>query len=341
MSKRNMLTDLARVSDVSVSTVDRVLKSRARVSESKMRRILSNARKLGYTQFDNVHTHDHLRVAVLIDESTRFPAYHIADGFNNANPFTASREICFTVYCCGKESIKQHLTDMILGTVMYNAVIIISAQDIEICSKLGQVSKKVPVLTMFSDLPSSHRQAYLGVDNRALGWALGEKLKGDLSLCSPEIYIVPGQINLISDEQQEMGFRSFVRKHLNGYYIRDMDNKDLNQILKDEGNSQFLGAIRDNVKIIFVTGCYLFSLIKSSQNHTPDEELSSGTHFAENIFNTNRYHASFSNTLNEIIERAMVLITFMDVGPRIQYSEYNYLPFNLEKLAIHPASYIT
>ena len=336
MCKKNMLTDLARVSDVSVSTVDRVLKSRARVSASKMRRILSNAWKLGYTQFEDVHTDDHLRVAVLIDESTRFPAYHIADGFNNANPFTASREICFTVYCCSKESIKQHLSAMILGTVMFNAVVIISAQDIEICSKLGQLSKKVPVLTMFSDLPSSHRQAYIGVDNRALGWALGEKLKGDLSFCSPEIYIVPGQINLISDEQQEMGFRSFVRKNFNGDFIKDMDRKDLNQILKYDGSSIFSEEIRDNVKIIFVTGCYLFSLNKSTQNLTPNEELSARSHSREDIFSINRYHASFSNTLNEIIERAMVLITYMDVGPRLSYNEYNYLPFNFDKFIVQP-----
>lgn len=339
MSKRNMLTDLARLSDVSVSTVDRVLKSRARVSASKTRRILSNAWKFGFTQFADVHTHDHLRVAVLIDDSTRFPAYHIANGFNIANPFTAGKEICFTVYCCSRVSIKQHLTEMITGTAVFNAVIIISAQDIEICSKLGQVSKKIPVLTMFSDLPSSHRQAYLGIDNRALGWSLAEKLKSDLSYYSPEIYILPGQINLISDEQQEMGFRAFIRKHLNGDFIRDIHKKELIKIIKGE-ISLNPELTRDNDRVIFLAGDSLFLFDSLTESETCEHGQVNNTPSAVNSFNVNRYNASFCNTLHEIIERAMVLITYMGVGPRLRYNEYNYLPFHLEKHTDQSESFI-
>ncbi|MBK0127591.1 LacI family DNA-binding transcriptional regulator [Pantoea sp. S61] len=339
MPKRNMLTDLARLSDVSVSTVDRVLKNRANVSASKTRRILSNAWKFGFTQFADVHTHDHLQVVVLIDVSTRFPAYHIAGGFNNANPFTADKEICFTVYCCSKDSIKQHLTEIITGTAVFNAIIIISAQDIEICSKLAKVSNKIQVLTMFSDLPSSHRQAYIGIDNRDLGWALAEKLKSDLSYCSPEIYIVPGQINLISDEQQEMGFRAFIRKHLNGEFIRDIHKTELSLFFKGE---KFLNPqlTRDNDRIIFLTGNCLFLLGGLTESETCHNGQVINNPTAENSFNVNRYHASFSNTLNEIIERAMVLITFMDVGPRLRYKEFNYLPFHLEKHTEHSDSFM-
>lgn len=339
MSKRNSLTDLARLSDVSVSTVDRVLKGRARVSASKTRRILSNAWKLGFTQFADVHTHDHLRVVVLIDDSVRFPAYHIANGFNDANPFTAGKEICFTIYCCSRESIKQHLTEVITGVAVFNAVIIISAQEIEICSRLGQVSKKIPVLTMFSDLPSSHRQAYLGIDNRTLGWSLAEKLKGDMTFCSPEIYIVPGQINLISDEQQEMGFRAFIRKHLNGEFIRDTHKKELDDILKGESSIN-PDLTRDNDKIVFLTGDCLYLLNNLTDRGICNKVQKINTPSAENPFNVNRYHASFSNTLHEIIERAMVLITYMDVGPRIRYKEYNYLPFHLERHTEQPDLFI-
>lgn len=339
MPKRNMLTELARLSDVSVSTVDRVLKSRAKVSASKMRRILRNAWKLGFAEFADVHTHDHLQVLVLIDNSTRFPAYHIADGFNNANPFTAVKEILFTVYCCSKDSIKQHLTGIINDNAFFNAVIIISSQDIEICSKLGQVSKKIPVLTMFSDLPSSNRQAYLGIDNRALGWSLAEKLKSDLPYCSSDIYIVPGHINLISDEQQEMGFRAFVRKHLNSEYIRDINIKESNAILKREKTLNF-ETTRDNAIIIFLVGKKIYSMSKKTEHESCHIGQVRNTPASINLINVNRYHASFSNSLHEIIERAMVLITFMEVGPRLRYNEFNYLPFNVEKHVMQPDSFI-
>src|SRR5690606_12179705 len=77
-----------------------------------------------------------------------------------------------------------------------------------ITAALKEVSRKVPVVTIASDLPASGRLAYVGSDNRVAGRVAGELMGRFLGPQGGQVMVVTGMHDYIGHEERESGFRA-------------------------------------------------------------------------------------------------------------------------------------
>lgn len=92
---------------------------------------------------------------------------------------------------------------------------ILKAPDVpEIAAAIDRLTaRRIPVITVVTDVPASTRIAYVGMDNRAAG-ATAAYLVGQIVGKRSGAYLVVTSGELFrGEEEREMGFRSEIRRH--------------------------------------------------------------------------------------------------------------------------------
>ena len=88
----------------------------------------------------------------------------------------------------------------------------ICPDDPRLSDALRLISKRIPIVTLITDLPNSGRIAYVGPDNRQTGRVAGELMGRFLGPSGGEILLVLGMHRMIGHEEREIGFRSVLRE---------------------------------------------------------------------------------------------------------------------------------
>ncbi len=92
--------------------------------------------------------------------------------------------------------------------------VILKAPDVpEVAAAINRLTaRRIPVLTIVTDVPASTRLAYVGMDNRAAG-ATAAHLVEQIVGARPGAFLVVGSGELFrGEEEREMGFRSAIRR---------------------------------------------------------------------------------------------------------------------------------
>ena len=204
------VVDVARRAGVSTATVDRVLNRRCKVRPATAQRVIAAAAELGYLVADadfGDSTQAPLRLLFLLpDGPNRFlallartivaaraqfdamalrPTVETIDGFRPdllaQRLRRAAREVDGVVFMALEHPLVRDAVDYL-------------------------ASHGVPTVTIISDIAGSHRLAFIGLDNRAVGRTVGYLMGRFIGQRPAKVAMIAGSLSYRAHEEREMGF---------------------------------------------------------------------------------------------------------------------------------------
>lgn len=96
--------------------------------------------------------------------------------------------------------------------------LILKAPDVpEIVAAVARLARQgIPVVTLVTDLPTSPRAAYVGIDNRAAGATAAYLVQEWLAERAGDVLVVRGHGSFRGEDEREMGFRAEMRTRAAG-----------------------------------------------------------------------------------------------------------------------------
>ena len=164
---RARLADVARIAEVGIATVDRVLNERGNVSPATARKVIEAARQLALPRTLPVPYRRGLRLeVVMVRRETPF-SERLSEAFLRAAA-TLDRSVIVQRSFLD-ESKPRQVAEHMLATKA-DAVILYGQEDVAIVDAVTRLtSNGIPVVALVSDLPTSPRLAYVGIDHYAAG----------------------------------------------------------------------------------------------------------------------------------------------------------------------------
>lgn len=212
LSRKTTAKDVARAAGVSAATVDRVLNGRGGVDRDKERRVIEWARKLSLDRALRRRPSRALRIAVLIQAPDN-PFYAaVQSAFAAANHAYGDFNMQFFThhFDAGRRAILPRvIRDLGAG---YDGLILTVPQGDAVADAIREVSARIPVVTLATDVRDCGRQAYVGPDDRRAGRVAGDLMGRFLGPRGGEVVMIAGLLSLIGNEEREMGFRSVLRE---------------------------------------------------------------------------------------------------------------------------------
>jgi len=164
---RARLADVASLAGVGIATVDRVLNERGNVSPATARKVIEAARQLALPRTLPMPYRRGLRVEVMMARRETPFAERLSAAFQRVAA-TLDRSV-IVQRSFVDESRPREVAERMLGTHA-DALILYGQEDVGIVDAVTRLtSNGVPVVTMVSDLPTSPRLAYVGIDHYGAG----------------------------------------------------------------------------------------------------------------------------------------------------------------------------
>lgn len=212
MAGKTTLIEIAQAAGVSLSTVDRVVNRRGGVSSAAEARVLEWASRLDLDRRIFRRHLRSLRVAVMM-QSPRNPFYKgLRAAFLGINSNRTHLGIQFFFHYIDVNDIAATAGQFREVARSYDALIVTCPDDARLADALQVISRRVPVVTLVTDVPNSGRIAYVGPDNRQMGRVAGELMGRFLGQSGGDVVIVLGMQRMSGHEEREMGFRSVLRE---------------------------------------------------------------------------------------------------------------------------------
>ncbi|MEM6895754.1 MAG: LacI family DNA-binding transcriptional regulator [Pseudomonadota bacterium] len=211
---RATIPDIAALAGLSTATVDRALNGRAGVSAVNRHRVLTAARKLGYLPQVGLLPMPArpANLAILLPTPDRafmagFAAALAARA--EANPLVASCPI-LPLKGIGPEALLAGIDRLPPDT---DAVGVITTDHPTSRASIARLSEGgVKVVTLASDVATSARAFYVGVDNYAAGRTAARILSLFVGT-GGAVAIFAGSRAFLGHQEREAGFRAFLKEH--------------------------------------------------------------------------------------------------------------------------------
>lgn len=215
MSRSFLVKDIAQQAGVSVATVDRVLNRRPNVREHMVRRVDQAIEALERQRSQVGIVGRKFIVDLVMESPLRFSsrvraALEAEMAWLRPSIFRARYELNEV---WPREELVRTLDAI---AVRGSHGVLLKAPDVpEVVDAVGRlVDRGIPVITVVTDLPTSRRLAYVGLDNRAagataaflLGQWLGPKRRAG-------VLISLSSASFRGEEERESGFREAVARH--------------------------------------------------------------------------------------------------------------------------------
>jgi LacI family transcriptional regulator len=213
MSRPFLIKDIALQAGVSIATVDRLLNGRGGVRQHTTRRIEQAILELERQRQQIGLAGRKFILDIVIEAPARFsgavrqaleaeaPALHPAV-FRSRYHLAEVRQALETVA----------LLDAI-GHRGSNGVLLKAPDEPEVTKAVGRlVQRGIPVVTLVTDLPTSSRLAYVGIDNRAAGETAAYLVGEWLGPVPASVLVTLSSNRFRGEEEREIGFRRALRE---------------------------------------------------------------------------------------------------------------------------------
>lgn len=259
------IVDIARLAEVSVGTVDRVLHNRGRVSEEKRTKIEKVLKEINYqpnmvARF--LASKKDYTFAVLVPSFAKGEYWElVTNGVNKATAELKNFNVTVEYFFFDQQDESSFVkTAQILEQREFAGVIIATIfgeKVIELSRKLKE--KEIPYIYIDSDIPNQHNLAYFGADSHRSGTIAAKLMMREIGQ-SGDIIIgkikYKGSSNPVQMETREQGFRDYLDKngfigHIYNLQIETEPSEDVFEELKDivsKAGSE-MGAIVFNSRI--------------------------------------------------------------------------------------------
>ncbi len=258
MMGKPTILDVARAANVSPATVDRALNGRGSVSQNALNRIGNAAKKLGY------HTTSGKIKAALRPTAHLRMILPIGDyGFlRNIKKFARSAARQCSDVDVNLEIVALPMVPEELIAALDKAVedgcdaVAVFAIDVPVLrEKINQLEKQgITVITMVSDLPSSARKTFVGIDNYAAGRTAARLMGKFLRSEKGTVAVLVGSMSIRDHMERYSGFREVIStKFRNLDLVPAVETQSLNDANYD-AVIDLSKAPGDLVGIYMVTG---------------------------------------------------------------------------------------
>jgi len=215
MMSRPTVHDIAREAGVSLATVDRVLNGRPRVRDSSIKLVMGAVEKLGYVRdiaAANLARRKQYRFGfVLPDGEGQFlETVHMA--FADASQVVGSERLSLEavqVPIGDPNATARALTGLL--TQGFDGVAIMCPETPQVRDAVMRLKQAgVAVVAMISDLPSSPRDRFVGVDNVAAGRTAGALMGRFLSKKAGKVLVISASLASRDNIERRYGFDSII-----------------------------------------------------------------------------------------------------------------------------------
>ena len=173
LSSRSSLADVAREAGVSLATVDRVLHGRAGVRERTSARVHEVVQRLGYRPDPaaaRLARARDLSLGFVLPSGSNSFVTMLAEQMHALRPWLAEQRATAaieTVDVFSPDTLANHLAGL---RGRHDAVVVVALDHPRVRAAIDDlVDAGTPVVTLVSDVPSSRRAHYVGIDNVAAG----------------------------------------------------------------------------------------------------------------------------------------------------------------------------
>ena len=218
MSKRPTIRDVAKRAGVSVATVDRVLNARHTVRATTAERVLHAAEALNYhatalLKHRIEETAPRMTLGFLLQKSSKHFYRQLAADLEvatHSNPRIRGEPLVHFVDELAPAVIAEHMRE--LGH-RANVLAVVAVDHPQVASEIATLREHgVPCFAILSDLTAPAKAGFVGIDSRKAGrtaaWAIAR-----LAQAPGEVGILIGSHRYLSQEDREIGFRSYLREH--------------------------------------------------------------------------------------------------------------------------------
>jgi LacI family transcriptional regulator len=212
---RPTVHDIAREAGVSLATVDRVLNARPRVREQSVRVVQAAVEKLGYVRdvsAANLAKRREYRFAFVIpDNKSQFIAT-IRDTLTDLSKTPGPDRISVETILAATDD--QNATARVLLELIsekFHGVAIMCPETPQVRDAVTRLKQAgLAVVTMISDLPSSARDRFVGVDNVAAGRTAGALMGRFLDQKVGKVLVISGSLASRDSIERRFGFDSIL-----------------------------------------------------------------------------------------------------------------------------------
>jgi LacI family transcriptional regulator len=271
---RPTVHDIAREAGVSLATVDRVLNGRPRVRESSIKLVQDAVEKLSYVRdvsAANLAKRKQYRFAVVIPDSKGQFVATIRAALDEVKQSPGPDRIAVETIVAPVDD--PNATARILASLdaeHFDGVAIMSPETPQVRDAVMRLKQAgLAVVALVSDLPSSERDHFVGVDNVAAGRTAGALMGRFLGSKQGKLLVISGSLSSRDSLERRHGFDSILAERFPTLEIlptiesRD-DNQRLITIIKQviathrdvigiyalgSGNTAILDALRATGKI--------------------------------------------------------------------------------------------
>ncbi len=207
---RARLLDVAQAAGVSRATADRVLNRRPGVRPSTVQAVFQAAARLGYLPQDDVFKSMRpapAQIVFLLPAGTnrflRMLGDYVGLAHEQFEPFNVQGRCRF---------IEGFNPEVLAATLLRegkraDGIAFMALEHPLVREAVNTLAENgVPTVTLISDLSSSRRAGYVGLDNRAAGRSAGLLLGRFLAGRSGKVAIIAGSLSYRGHEEREMGF---------------------------------------------------------------------------------------------------------------------------------------
>jgi len=213
MTRKPTISDVAKLAGLSTATVDRVLNDRGGVAPEKEVRVLSAARRLKLGRVLTRRYSRVLRIAVLIQSSVN--PFHAAlhQAFRAANGAYADLNIQFLIHHIWPSDVGRIAKAIRSVGAQHDGLIVSSPEERRIAAAVRDIARRIPVVTLATDLPDSGRSAYVGPDDMMAGRVAGDLMGRFLGREGGDVVVIAGLLSVVGQRQRQAGFRQVLSEH--------------------------------------------------------------------------------------------------------------------------------
>lgn len=218
------IREIAAQSGLSQATVDRVLHGRGGVRESTVREVRQAIADLDRQQSQVRLGGRTFMVDVVVQAPPRFSAA-VRSALEAELPGLRPAVIRSRFHLLDGPAVSDVVAvlDRVARTKSHG--VILKAPDVpEIVAAVARLD--VPVVTLVTDLPTSSRVAYVGIDNRAAGATAAYLIQQWLADRAGDVLVVRGHGSFRGEDEREMGFRAEMRGRAPGRRLLEVVDEE-------------------------------------------------------------------------------------------------------------------
>ncbi len=212
---RPTVHDIAREAGVSLATVDRVLNARPRVREQSVKAVQTAVEKLGYVRdvsAANLAKRREYRFAFVIPDNKSQFVETIRNALAEASRAPGpDRIIVETILAPADDPNATARLLVQLASAQFQGVAIMCPESPQVRDAVTRLKQAgLVVVTMISDLPSSARDQFVGVDNVAAGRTAGALMGRFLNKAQGKVLVISGSLASRDNIERRFGFDSIL-----------------------------------------------------------------------------------------------------------------------------------